>query len=42
MPTNHDLSYLSPHVLEWNESKLPMFIKIIDNKVNFYFFLGKN
>ena len=41
MATNHDLSYLSPRILEWNESKLPMFIKIIDNKVKFLLFWEK-
>ena len=28
MPTKQDFLYLLPHLLEWNESKLPMFIKI--------------
>ena len=28
MPANHDLSYLSLHLLEWNESKVLIFIKI--------------
>ena len=25
---NHDFSYFSPHLFEWNKSKLPIFIKI--------------
>ena len=28
VPAKLDLPHLSPHLLEWNESKLPMFIKI--------------
>ena len=38
VPANHDLSYLSPYLLKWNESKFPMFIKNIDNKKWFFFF----
>ena len=37
MPSNHDLSYLSPHILEWNKSKLLMFVKIQTIKSNFFF-----
>ena len=28
VPTKHDFLYLSLHISQWNESKLPMFIKI--------------
>ena len=28
VPAKFDFPYLSPHLLEWNKSKLPMFIKI--------------
>ena len=28
VPTKHDSLYLSLHLLEWNDSKLPIFIKI--------------
>ena len=28
VPTKPNFPYLSPHLLEWNESKLPNFIKI--------------
>ena len=32
VPAKLDYPYLSPHLSEWNESKLPMFIKILKNK----------
>ena len=28
MLAKHDFSYLGPHLLKWNESKLSMFIKL--------------
>ena len=28
VPTKLNFPYLSPHISEWSESKLPMFIKI--------------
>ena len=28
VPAKHNFLYLSLHILEWNQSKLPMFIKI--------------
>ena len=40
--SDHDLSYLSPHLSKWNESKLPMFMKIYIIRYNFYFILEKN
>ena len=36
--TNHDLSYLSPLISEWIESKLPMFIKIYTIRCNLFIF----
>ena len=37
MLAKHDFLYLSLHLLEWNESKLPMFIKIYTIRDNFQF-----
>ena len=31
--TKLNFPYLSPHLLEWNESELPMSIKNLDNRV---------
>ena len=41
VPAKHDFLYLSLHLLEWNESKLPMFSKIYTIKRIFLFFLEK-
>ena len=38
MPKKHDFLYLVLHLLEWNEPKLSMFIKIYTKKVIFSFF----
>ena len=35
---NYDSSYLSHHLLEWNESKLPMFRKIYTKRIYFLIF----
>ena len=34
VPTKLDFPYLSPHSLEWNESKLPTIIKIYTIRYN--------
>ena len=39
--SNHDLSYLLPHLSEWNESKLLVLIKIYTIMCNFLFYFGK-
>ena len=41
VPAKHDFLYLSLHLLDWNESKLPMFTKIYTIKRIFLFFLEK-
>ena len=42
VPGKHDFMYLSFHLLEWNESKLPMFIKIYSIRCYYFlFFLEK-
>ena len=41
VPTKHDFFYLSLHLLGWNESKLPMFIKIYTIRCSFLFSLKK-
>ena len=37
MLAEHEFSHLSPHLSEWNESKLPMFIKLYTMRCDFYF-----
>ena len=41
VPAKHDFLYISLLILEWNESKLPMFIKIYTIRRIFLFFLKK-
>ena len=41
VPGKYDFLYLSFHLLEWNESKLPMFTKIYMKKRIFLFILQK-
>ena len=38
----HEFLQLSLHLSKWNESKLPMFIKIYTLRRNFEFFLENN
>ena len=35
VPAKLDISYLSPHISKWSESKLPMSIKIFKISCNF-------